>query len=249
MKLANKVAIITGAGSGMGRVSAILFAEEGAKIVVADINKKAADETVKLIQEKGGEATSVEVDVSKSNDVKNMIKSTVDTYGKIDILFNNAGYPMPPTPIVDVDEGLWDKIMAINVKGIFLAAKYALPIMLKQGGGVIINTASITGKLPRPLSSAYSASKAAAVMLTKILALEAAPLVRVNCINPVAADTPMLPQLGVTSKEAVEDFLKIIPLGRLVQPIDVAYAALFLASDEASMITGIGLDVAGGRGI
>jgi 3-oxoacyl-[acyl-carrier protein] reductase len=249
MKLSNKVALITGAGAGFGRESALLFAEEGAKIVVADLNGKAARETVELIKEKGGNAVSVEADVSKASDVANMVKIAVDTYGKLDILFNNAGIPQLPTPVEDLDEGLWDKIMSINLKGIFLGAKYAFPVMKKQGGGVIINTASISGKRPRPGSSAYATSKAAAIFLTKALAIEGAPSkIRVNAINPVAAETAMLPGLGVT-KDAMPAIIASIPMGRLAQPKDVAYAALYLASDEASLVTGIGLDVDGGRGI
>lgn len=249
MKLSNKVAVITGAGAGFGRESALLFAEEGAKIVVADLNEKAAQETVALIRTKGGNAVSVEADVSKASDVAMMVKTAVDTYGKLDILFNNAGIPQLPTPVEDLDEGLWDKIMSINLKAIFLGAKYAFPVMKKQGGGVIINTASISGKRPRPGSSAYATSKAAAIFLTKALAIEGAPSkIRVNAINPVAAETAMLPGLGVT-KDAMPAIIASIPMGRLAQPRDVAYAALYLASDEASLITGIGLDVDGGRGI
>ena len=156
---------------------------------------------------------------------------------------------MLPTPVEDVGEELWDKIMAVNVKGIFLGAKYAIPVMKKQGGGVIINTASISGVRPRPGQSPYSTSKAAAIFLTKALAIEVAALnIRVNCINPTATETAMLPQLGAT-KETIKNIVATIPMGRLAQPIDIASAALYLASDEASLVTGIGLDVDGGRGI
>jgi 3-oxoacyl-[acyl-carrier protein] reductase len=250
MRLSNKIAIITGAGSGMGRATALLFAQEGAKIVVADINEKAAQETIELIRRDGKEAVSVEVDVSKSADVARMIKTATDVYGRLDVLYNNAGYPMLPTPVEDVTEELWDKIMAVNVKGIFLAAKHVFPVMKKQGGGVIINTASISGRRPRPGQSPYSTSKAAAIFLTKALAIEGAPhKIRVNCINPTATETPMIPQLGAATPEAVKGIISSIPMGRMAQPIDIAYAALYLASDEAALITGIGLDVDGGRGI
>jgi 3-oxoacyl-[acyl-carrier protein] reductase len=249
MKLARRVALITGAGSGIGRATALLFAEEGAKIVVADIDGKAAGQTVELIEKRGGAATSVEADVTKASGAARMISAAVETYGALDILLNNAGWPMLPTPVVDLDEALWDKIMAVNVKGIFLGAKYAIPVMKKQGKGVIINMASIAGKFARAGSSAYNTSKAAAIMLTKVLALEGAPEIRVNCISPGVADTPMLPRLGVGTKQAVDDFVAQIPLRRLVQPTDVAHAALYLASDDSSMSTGISLDVAGGRGL
>jgi 3-oxoacyl-[acyl-carrier protein] reductase len=249
MKLSGRTALITGSGSGLGQACALLFAEEGAKIAVADIDEKAAQHTAELIKEKGGDAISVKADVAKASDAAMMVKIAVDKYGRLDILFNNAGHPMLPTPLESIEEELWDKIMAVNVKGIFLGCKYAVPIMKQQGRGVIINTASISGVRPRPGSSAYATSKAAAIMLTKAFAIELAPHnIRVNCINPVATETPMLPKLGVT-KESMPGITASIPMGRIGQPSDVAYAALYLASDEASMVTGIALDVDGGRGI
>ena len=249
MRLLNKVAVITGSGSGMGRASALLFAQEGAKVAVADIDGKAAEQTVQLIKDKGGEASPIDADVSKATDVARMIKTTVDTFGRLDILFNNAGYPMLPNPVENVEEALWDKIMAVNVKGIFLGSKYAVPVMKQQRGGVIINTASISGVRPRPGQSAYATSKGAAILLTKALAIELAPHnIRVNCINPTATETPMLPKLGAT-QETVKGIISTIPLGRLAQPTDVAHSALYLASDESAMVTGIALDVDGGRGI
>lgn len=257
MRLSNKVALITGSGSGMGRASAILFAHEGAKVSAVDINDKTGQETVNLVKGKGGEAIFIRADVSKASDVENMIKKTVDTYGKLDILFNNAGIPMSFTPIEEVEEDLWDRIFAINVKSIFLACKYAVPIMKEQGGGIIINTASIIGVRPRPGLNAYLASKGAAIQLTKGLAIELAPhKIRVNCINPVATDTPMFPYFIDNSgakdakyETARERFIAGIPLGRLAKAEDIASAALFLASDESAFITGVGLDVDGGRAI
>jgi 3-oxoacyl-[acyl-carrier protein] reductase len=249
VRLLDKVAVVTGSGSGMGQASALLFAQEGAKIAVADIDGDGARRTVELIKDKGGEAISIEADVSKALDVSRMIKTTVDAFGKLDVLFNNAGYPMVPTPVENVEEALWDKIMAVNVKAIFLGVKYTVPVMKQQGGGVIINTASISGVRPRPGQSPYSTSKGAAILLTKALAIELAPYkIRVNCINPTATETPMLPKLGATQK-TVKGIVSTIPLGRLAQPKDVAYGALYLASDESSMVTGIALDVDGGRGI
>jgi len=257
MKLANKIALITGAGSGFGRASATLFAREGAKISVVDLDEKTGQETVSLIKQKSGEAIFIRADVSKSSDVEQMIKKTVDTYGRLDILFNNAGIPMSFTPVENVKEELWDRIQAVNVKSIFLGAKYALPYLKKQGGGVIINTASISGVRPRPGLIAYSASKAAAIMLTKALAIEFAPFkIRVNGLNPVAAETPMLGKFmtpegakGEQLEEGRKRFISTVPLGRLATPEDVANAALFLASDEASIITGANLEVDGGLGI
>lgn len=236
----------------MGRASALLFSKEGAKISVVDIDRKGGEQAVESIKQKGQEAFFIQADVTKASDVEKMIKATVDTYGRLDILFNNAGIPMSFTPIEEVQEDLWDRIMNINVKGIFLGCKYAVPIMKKQGGGGIINTASIVAVRPRPGLSAYAASKGAAVTLTKGLAIELAPFkIRVNCINPVATDTPMLP--GFIGKRDLEEgrkaFISTIPLGRLAQAEDIAQAALYLASDDALMVTGACIDVDGGRGI
>lgn len=253
MRLASKVAIITGAGSGLGRASAILFAKEGAKVVVADINDAGGEEAVAAIKSSGGEAIFLHTDVSKASDVKNLIKTTKDKFGKIDIIFNCAGVPQRPTPVEDLDESLWDHIFSVNVKGIFLMTKYAFPVMKEARSGVVINLASISGLRPRPGSAAYASSKAAVINLTRILALEGAPhKIRVNAINPVAADTPMLPGLlpeGVDINEAKKALIDTVPLGRLAKPEDVAYAALYLASDESAMLTGTSIDVDGGRGI
>lgn len=253
MRLANKVAIITGASSGFGRASAILFAKEGAKVVVADINDAGGKETVATIKSSGGEAIFVHTDVSKAADAENLIKTTKDKFGKIDILFNNAGVPHRPTPVENLDESLWDRVFSVNVKGIFLTTKYAFPVMKGAKSGVVINLASISGLRPRPGHAAYATSKAAAIMLTKELALEGAPNnIRVNAINPVASDTPMFPGLlpeGADLNEAKKALISSIPLGRLLKPEDVAYAALYLASDESSMLTGTCINVDGGRGI
>ncbi len=252
MRLANKIALITGAGSGMGKASAILFAQEGAKISIVDIDEESGQMTKETIKQKGGQAIFIRGDVSKSKDAEKMIQGTVDAYGSLDILFNNAAIPMCFTPMEEVPEELWDRIMQVNVKGIFLLCKYALPIMKKKAGGVIINTASISGLRARPGLSAYTASKGAVIMLTKGLAIELAPFkIRVNCINPVAADTPMLAEMiGKRDLEGGKKALiATIPLGRLAKPDDIAYAALYLASEDASLVTGACLDVDGGRGI
>jgi 3-oxoacyl-[acyl-carrier protein] reductase len=257
MKLKDRVALITGAGSGIGRGSAVLFAREGAKVAVVDMNQAGAEETVALIKGQGGSALAIKADVTVAADVEGMIAKTVKEFGKLDILFNNAGVPMSFTPIEDVKEELWDRIMDVNAKGIYLGAKYTVPYMKKQGGGVIINTASISGVRCRPGLSAYSASKGAAITLTKSLAIELASFkIRVNCINPVAAETPMLAKFIHDKgqeydkfEEGRQRFISTVPLGRLAEPDDIAYAALYLASDEASLVTGIALDVDGGRGI
>ena len=253
MRLDGKVAVITGAASGIGRASAILFAKEGAKVVVGDVNDAGGDETVKEIKSSGGEAVFVHTDVSIAAEAENLIKVTKEKFGNIDVLFNNAGVAHRPTPIEDFDESLWDRVYAVNVKGIFLMAKYAFPVMKEAGRGSIINLASISGIKPREGSGAYSTSKAAAIHLTKELALEAAKdNIRVNCVNPVAVQTPMFAQFmpeGATEEEGKKVLEGTVPLGRLATTEDIAYAALYLASDESAMLTGTSINVDGGRGI
>jgi 3-oxoacyl-[acyl-carrier protein] reductase len=253
MRLANKVAIITGAGSGIGRASAVLFSKEGAKIVVADINDDGGQETVNVIKSGGGVALAVHTDVTVSSEIENLGRITIEKFGKIDILFNNAGIPQQTMSFENVTEVLWDRIFATNVKSIFLTAKSIVPAMKAAGGGVIINLASISGIRPRPGNIAYATSKAAVILLTKALALEVAGFhIRVNCINPVGTDTPMLGKFfaeGVSLEEGKKATINTIPLGRLSMPEDVANAALFLASDESSMLTGTCIDVDGGRAI
>lgn len=248
MRLINKVAIITGAGSGIGRASAYLFAKEGAKVVVVDIVDVSGEETVATIKASGGEAIFLHTDVSVASEVKHLIKVTVDTFGKIDILFNNAGIDQKATEIENIDESLWDQIYAVNVKGIFLCAKYAVPEMKKARSGVIINIASMSGIRPRMNICAYASSKGAVITLTKALAIElASSNIRVNCINPVGTDTPLLRQ--ALDEESMEAMIRSIPLGHLAKPEDIAYAAIYLASDESSMLTGTCINVDGGRGI
>lgn len=252
MKLEGRVALVTGAGSGMGRAIVLLFAREGARVSVVDLDAASGEETVNLVKQAGASGNFVRADVSKASDVELMINGTVNAYGRLDILVNNAGVPMSPTPIEAVSESLFDRIMAVNIKGIYLTIKYVTPVMKQQGGGVIINIASIAGVRPRPGLNVYCASKGGAIVLTKALAFELAPYkIRVNSISPVAADTPMLAKfIGDREYEqGKKDFIATIPLGRLAKPEDIAYAALYLASDEASLVTGTNLEVDGGRGI
>jgi len=254
MRLKNKVAIITGAASGIGRASAIMFAKEGAKVVVSDIDDAGGQETVKGINASGGEAIYVHADVGIASDVDNLVKLAVDTFGKVDVLFNNAGYFMWPHKLEEIDEEEWDRTYTVNVKGIFFGAKYVVPEMKKGGGGVIINTASVAGIRPRG-HAAYGSAKAAAIGLTKSLAIQLAPYnIRVNVINPVATETPLLRNFfGATTDEEMEEArkerIKGIPLGRTATPEDVAYAAVYLASDESTMLTGGSINVDGGAGI
>ncbi len=185
MRLANKVALITGAGSGIGRTIAYLFAKEGAKAVVADINVAGGEETAAAIKKEGGEALFIKADVSIASEAESLARTTISKFGRIDVLVNNAGIMFGLAAIEDMEEPVWDKIYAVNVKGIFLTTKYAVPAMKKAGGGVIINIGSMAGVRPRPNNSAYCSSKGAVNTLTKALALELAPhKIRVNCINP-----------------------------------------------------------------
>ena len=247
MRLAGKVAIITGAGSGMGKASALLFAREGAKVVAADLNEETGRETVDSIRADGAEAVFVRVDVSNEEDVKKMVQTAVDHFGKLSILFNIAGCPQATKDFETIQNEEWDRIMAVNVKSIFYAAKYSLP-ELKREKGVILNVASVGGELPRPRSLAYATSKGAVVNMTRALAVELAKYrIRVNCINPGPTDTPMMfkfiPEFNEEIKNAIGSST---PLGSWVMPEDVANAGVFLASDEASKITGTALSVDSG---
>ncbi len=241
MRLENKVALVTGAASGFGEAIARLYAGEGAKVVVADVNDQLGNT---VAQEIGGRY--VHADVSKDADVHAMIDEAVDAYGRLDILVNNAGITHTNRPMLEVGEDEFDRIFAVNVKGIYLAALHGVPVMRAQGGGVIINTASTAGLRPRPGLTWYNASKGAVITMTKSMAVELGPdKIRVNALCPVAGDTPLLQSfLGQNTREAFE---ATVPLGRLSTPEDIARAALYLASDEAEFITGVALEIDGGR--
>lgn len=250
-RLQGKVAIITGSGSGMGRAAARLFAREGAKVVVADLDTTSGQETTKLIRDVGGDATFVKVDVCNVDDLKNMVKVAVDNYGKLNILYNHAGIPGPGG--LDVEVADWDKGMALNVRSGFFATKYAVPELKKSGGGSIIFTSSIAGLVGSMMSPFYSASKGGvSVMAMSLALLLASDKIRVNVICPGPVDTPMLPKFfargAVVADPKVirEGVMASVPLGRPAQPEEIANAALFLASDESSFITGVNLPVDGG---
>jgi NAD(P)-dependent dehydrogenase (short-subunit alcohol dehydrogenase family) len=247
-KLDGKVVLITGAGSGIGRATALLFSEEGAKIVVSDVSKESGEESVHLVTKRGGVAIFVGTDVTKSRDVKAMVEKSIRTFGKIDVLYNNAGIS-PSGKITDISEKDWDSVMNINLKGVFLCSKYVVPNMLRAGGGVIVNTASAFGLNAFPGKAAYCASKAGVVLLTKEMALDYAPKIRVNCICPGAVHTPMYNRILATLKDpeqAKKEELKWYPLGRVAEPEEIAKAALYLASEDSSYVTGIALTVDGG---
>lgn len=249
MRLANKISIVTGGGSGFGEGIALRFAQEGASVVVADIDAKAAARVVAAILASGGRAQAMAVDVAKAADVDRMVEATVEKFGRLDILVNNAGISHVNGPMLAVDEAMFERVYAVNVKSIFLAAHAAVPVFRRQGGGVILNTASTAGLRPRPGLVWYNGSKGAAITITKGMAVELAPeKIRVNCLCPVAGETPLLATfMGADTPEKRAQFKASIPLGRLSTPLDIANAALYLCSDEAEFITGVALEVDGGR--
>ncbi len=251
MRLDGKVAVVTGAGSGIGAASAAAMAKEGARVVVVDLNEASAKAIVEQIEKAGGQALAVRADVTRGADNQMVVEKALAAWGRLDVFFANAGVPQSPENVEDVDEAIFDRVMAVNVKGVWLGAKYALPVMKKQRRGVFLITASTAAIRPRPGMQAYAASKGAVVALTKSLALEAAGHgVRVVSIPPVATEPPMLP--ASMGKPTVDDesrarFVGTVPLGRLNQPDDLARTAVFLASDAAAMITGTCVEVDGGR--
>ena len=251
MRLKDRVAIVTGAGSGIGAASAIAMAREGARVLVVDINDAAVKKTVEQIEKAGGQAAGARADVTRAADNQSIVEQAVARWGRLDIFFANAGVPQWKTDIEDVEEKTFDQIFAVNVKGVWLGAKYALPVMKKQRRGVYLITSSTSAIRPRPGGQTYAASKGAVITLTKALALEAAPHgVRVVAIAPVATHTPMLPTFMnkvEVDEEGLRQYIATVPLGRLNEPQDLANTAVFLASDDAAMITGSCVEVDGGR--
>lgn len=246
MRLKDKTAIVTGAGSGFGKGIAMRFAKEGARVGVIDINAEAAREVASQI---GNSAFAMEADVSIDGDVSRMVQEALDRWRQLDILVNNAGTTHRNQPMTEVTEEEYERIFAVNVKSVYLGAKHVVPVMKKQGFGVILNVASTAGVRPRPGLVWYNTSKGAMMTATKAMAIElAGEKIRVNAINPVAGETGMLHLfMGEDTPEKRAQFISSIPLGRLSLPEDMANAALFLCSDEAEMITGLCMEVDGGR--
>jgi 3-oxoacyl-[acyl-carrier protein] reductase len=248
-RLADKVAIITGAGSGFGEGMARRFAEEGARVVCADINAKAATHVAKTIEATGAKALAITADVARKDDTARMVAAAISAFGRIDIMVNNAGFSHRNGPLSGVSEDTFDQIASVNMKSIYHATLACLPHFEAQGGGVILNTASTAGLRPRPGLTWYNASKGWVITATKSMAVELAPKnIRVNCLCPVAGETGMLATfMGEDTPEIRDKFKAVIPLGRFSTPEDIANAALYLVSNEASLITGIALEVDGGR--
>ena len=248
MRLANKVALITGAGSGIGRESALLFAKEGAKVVVVDIEDDNGKKTVSLIKEGSGEASFFRADVSKSPEVQSMIEFAEKTYDNLNVLFNNAGiFHAEDGSVVETEEKIWDLVLSVNLKGVFLGCKYGVPALLRAGGGSIINTASFVALIGAAVSqSAYTASKGGVLSLTREIAVEfARKNIRANALCPGPVQTPLLAEL-LADPQRRERRLVHIPMGRFADAKEVANAALYLASDESSYVNGDIFTVDGG---
>jgi len=249
MRLAGKVAVITGAGAGIGRATALLFAREGAKVVVADRDSERGAKTVSIIGEDGGEATFIQVDVAEAADTERMARTTVATYGKLDILVNNAGIYMQGS-VVEMMGGDWDRILDVNLKGVFLCSKYCIPEMVKGGGGSIVNVGSEAGIVGIKNQVAYNVSKSGVIALTKSMALDFAPHnVRVNCLCPGRTLTPLVEKVIAeapdpeSTRRALEEDR---PLNRMGRPEEIAAGILYLASDESPYATGSILSIDGG---
>ena len=249
MRLDGKVAVITGAGSGMGRVAAQMFAAEGARVVVAEFAAEAGEETVRQVTDAGGEASFVRADVSREEDASAMVAAAVDRYGRIDVLYNNAGImPEADHSVVDTDVGVWDQVMAVNLRGVFLGCKYAIPRMVEQGSGSVINIASFVALLGCSVpQDAYTASKGAILSLTRSLAVQFGPNgVRSNAICPGPVETPLLLDWLVKDEEAKRIRLARNPTGRFGKPEEIVAMAVYLASDESRWTNGASLVVDGG---
>jgi NAD(P)-dependent dehydrogenase (short-subunit alcohol dehydrogenase family) len=253
-KLDGKVTLITGSASGIGKEAAILFAREGASVVIADKNTEGGEEAARHICGAGGEAISCRSDISLSRDVQAMIQTAIASYGRLDILCNNAAIVPKPNVLADQPEESWGPVVDVNLRGVFLAMKYAIPLMIEQGGGVILNTASAQAVVGVPNVSPYAATKGGIISLTRTAAVEYAKHnIRINCVAPGMVNTPMLrgasaemPPDSVEAKAMTEMPQQLIPLGRIAEPDEIARAMLFLVSDDSSYVTGHILVVDGG---
>ena len=246
MRLENKTAVVTGAASGLGKAIVEKFLEEGSKVIIVDINKDAGRE---LSGKLGPRTLAVSADVGDANSIENLQKSIFESFEKVDIVVNNAGVTHLPTPLDEVTEEDFDRVFRVNCKSVYLMAKAFVPNMKNQGSGSILNIASTAGVSPRPNLNWYNSSKGWMNTATRTMAVELAPFgVRVNAVNPVASETPLLASfMGEDTPEMRQKFLSTIPLGRFAQPRDIANAACYLSSDEASMVTGVCMQVDGGR--
>lgn len=251
MRLKDKVTIVTGAGSGFGEGIARRFAQEGAKLIVNDINRQGGERVTREIRDAGGSAEFVQADVTRDVDWSKLIQAADKAFGGLDVVVNNAGWTHRRKAYLEVTEEEFDRVYAVNVKSVYLSARHALPAFRKRGGGCLVNIASTAGLRPRPGLTVYNSSKGAVILMSKSMAGEFGPdKVRVNCVNPVfSPDTALSADFagGAVTPEAKAAFLATIPLGRFSTPLDVANACLYLASDEAAMISGTCIEVDGAR--
>jgi NAD(P)-dependent dehydrogenase (short-subunit alcohol dehydrogenase family) len=244
---AGKIAIVTGGGSGIGLATATAFAEAGASVVIADLDQDALDDAVGLIKDAGGEATAVKTDVSCAADAEQMVRVAIDHYGGLDCAFNNAGIEAAPLAVADVSEGEWDRLFAVNAKGVWLSMKYEIPAMLVRGGGAIVNASSVLGLVGAGNGSVYSATKHAVAGLTRCAALDYAQRgIRVNATSPGMIATPLMVRTAANMGVPPEAFDDMHPVGRMGESREVADAVLWLCSDNASFVTGTVLPIDGG---
>jgi NAD(P)-dependent dehydrogenase (short-subunit alcohol dehydrogenase family) len=247
-KLAGKVAFVTGAANGIGRAAALAFAREGASVVVADISEQGNQETARMVEELGGRALAVRCDVTRVEDVKAALDKAVEAFGRLDVAFNNAGSEQPVTATADLTEDEWDRVVSINLRSVFLCMKYQVPLLLKHGGGSIVNTSSGAGVKGFAGQAAYSAAKHGVIGLTKAAALDYAKFnIRVNAVCPGIIDTPMMQRFTEGTSEGRERVIAQEPVGRMGTPEEIAEAVLWLCSDTAGFVIGHALVIDGGQ--